>query len=141
MKTSKICVFIDTEKPVKIPFLSKLEQLCAKIVQNEGKSGEINIVFTNDSAVRALNKEYRKLDKTTDVLSFVWNEEDLLGEIYISVDQVKKQAPEYDNSFYMELKRVLVHGILHLCAYDHTIQSDRKIMRNREEYYLSKKIY
>ncbi|MGL1933538.1 MAG: rRNA maturation RNase YbeY [Fibrobacterales bacterium] len=141
MTISNICVFFDTEEPVKIPYLDSLKDLSTRILTAESKKGAVNIVFTNDPPVRALNKEYRGLDKTTDVLSFEWNEPDILGEIYISVDQVKKQAPEYDNTFYQEMKRVLVHGVLHLCGYDHLTVKERKIMRNSEEHYLSKKIY
>jgi probable rRNA maturation factor len=56
----------------------------------------------------------------------------MLGEIYIARDQVKRQAPEYGNSFFAEMKRVIVHGLLHLSGYDHMKAAERKIMRARE---------
>jgi len=87
---------------------------------------------------RKLNCYYRKLDKVTDVLSFVWNEPNFLGEIYIAEGQVKRQAPLYGNSYYKELKRVLVHGLLHICGYDHHSKAERKIMREKERFYYSR---
>ena len=84
-----------------------------------------------------MNRDFRGLDKVTDVLSFEWHCEGILGEIYIAEAQVRKQAPRYDNSFKAELRRMLVHGILHLCGYDHMKPVDRKKMRAREEEILS----
>ena len=81
--------------------------------------------------------KFEKMDKVTDVLSFEWHEEipgeeEMLGEIYIARDQVKRQAPQYGNSFFAEMKRVIVHGLLHLSGYDHIKAADRKVMRARE---------
>jgi probable rRNA maturation factor len=101
----------------------------------------VNIILCADAELRELNRKYRKLDKVTDVLSFVWNEPALLGEIYIAYGQVKKQAPLYGNTYCKELKRVLAHGMLHLCGYDHRNKNDRKIMREKEDFYLNPKPY
>ena len=121
----------------KFPWQKKLEPLAKALLKKEKKSTKVNIILCDDAYQRELNRTYRGLDKTTDVLSFVWNELHLLGEIYISEAQVKKQAPLYGNSFYKELKRVLIHGLLHLCGYDHHKASDRKTMREKEEGYFS----
>ena len=94
-----------------------------------------------DVFVREMNRDYRGLDKVTDVLSYEWHEEDFLGEIYIARDQVKRQAPEYGNTFYAELKRVIVHGLLHLSGYDHIKAADRKVMRKRECEFLGLDLY
>ena len=90
------------------------------------------MVLCPDERVRELNHSYRNLDKVTDVLSFEWNTEGILGEIYIAESQVRRQAPRYGNSFKAELRRMLVHGMLHLCGYDHLIPTDRRRMRARE---------
>ena len=102
----------------------------------------------SDETVRALNNEFRHLDKTTDVLSFPWNpdENDLvegpfLGEIYISMPQVERQAPEYGATKRQELERVIVHGLLHLSGHDHATPSQRKKMRELEEHYLGRQLY
>jgi len=120
------------------PYQDKFEKMARKLLAEEGKEKNVNIVLCTDEFVRTMNRDYRGLDKVTDVLSFEWHddgfpgEEEMLGEIYIAKEQVKRQAPEYGNTFYAELKRVIVHGLLHLSGYDHIKASDRKVMRRRE---------
>ena len=114
------------------PWKDKFETMARRLLREEGHEKNVNIVLCSDEFVRVMNRDYRGLDKVTDVLSYEWHEEDFLGEIYIARDQVKRQAPEYGNTFYAELKRVIVHGLLHLSGYDHIKASDRKIMRARE---------
>ena len=121
------------------PWKDRLETVARKLLHEEGT--ENNVVLCTDEFVREMNKNYRGLDKVTDVLSYEWHEEDFLGEIYIARDQVKRQAPEYGNTFYAELKRVLVHGLLHLSGYDHIKAADRKVMRKRECEFLGLDLY
>lgn len=90
---------------------------------------ELSVALLNNRAIRNLNRDYRGLDKVTDVLSFPQNEPFCLsknsrlpvhlGDIAISVPQAKKQAAEYGVGFYEELSRLLVHGFLHLLGHDH----------------------
>jgi len=124
------------ESDIPVPRAENLIRICNRILVQEGTEGQVNVVFTGDSSIRELNRQFRKKDKTTDVLSFEWHDEELLGEIYISMPQVKRQAPRYDNTFYRELKRVLIHGVLHLCGFDHLTPSERKTMRAREDFYM-----
>jgi len=119
-----------------LPRPKSLARLAEKVLRGEGLQGHINLVFCENDHVRDLNKRFRKLDKVTDVLSFLYDEEDVLGEIYIASAQAKKQAPKWKNSFYSELKRLVVHGSLHLAGYDHMNAKDRKLMRTREDLYL-----
>lgn len=114
------------------PWKDKFEAMGRKLLHEEGTEKNVNIVLCSDEFVREMNRDYRGLDKVTDVLSYEWHEEDFLGEIYIARDQVKRQAPEYGNTFFAELKRVIVHGLLHLSGYDHIKAADRKVMRARE---------
>ncbi|WP_290744368.1 rRNA maturation RNase YbeY [Fibrobacter sp. UBA4309] len=119
------------------PWKDKFESMARRLLKEEGTEKSVNIVLCSDEFVREMNKNYRKLDKVTDVLSFEWHDEipgaeEMLGEIYIARDQVKRQAPEYGNTFFAELKRVIVHGLLHLSGYDHIKAADRKVMRARE---------
>ncbi|MBO4436911.1 MAG: rRNA maturation RNase YbeY [Fibrobacter sp.] len=123
------------------PWKERLEAVARKLLREEGTENNVNIVLCTDEFVREMNKNYRGLDKVTDVLSYEWHEEDFLGEIYIARDQVKRQAPEYGNTFYAELKRVLVHGLLHLSGYDHIKAADRKVMRKRECEFLGLDLY
>ncbi len=105
---------------------------------------EISISLVNNEEIRRLNKEYRNIDKATDVLSFplidfkkdkicmTSDRELLLGDIVISTDKTKEQAIEYGHSFKKELAFLLVHGTLHLLGYDHEIKSDEDKMLARQ---------
>jgi probable rRNA maturation factor len=121
---------------VPIPRLVTLGRLAEKVLRGEGMKGNVNLVFCENDYVRNLNKQFRKLDKVTDVLSFVYDDEDILGEIYIASALAQKQAPRWKNSFYDELRRLVVHGALHLSGYDHMIAKDRNLMRSMEDKYL-----
>jgi len=125
--------------PRKFPWQKRLRLLAEALLKKEKKKTSVNIILCDNAMQRELNRYFRKLDHVTDVLSFVWNEPDFLGEVYIAEGQVKKQAAVYGNTYYWELKRVLVHGLLHLCGYDHHSNAQRKIMREKEEVYKCRK--
>ncbi|MCL2100150.1 MAG: rRNA maturation RNase YbeY [Fibromonadales bacterium] len=129
------CNFFSTVSK-KFPWQKRFKPIAEALLKKEKKNVSANIILCDDIKQRELNKKYRKLDRTTDVLSFAWNEPELLGEIYIAKGQVKKQAPLYGNTYYKELKRVLIHGLLHLCGYEHRNKNERKIMRERELLFL-----
>jgi probable rRNA maturation factor len=129
-------LYEDGFKGAKVPRPLELSRLARRVAQGEKLPGRVEIVFCSDEKVRALNKAYRKLDKVTDVLSFGWDEEDFAGEIFIAVDQVKYQAPRFNNNYFNELRRVVVHGMLHLCGYDHMKTGERRVMREKEDLYL-----
>jgi probable rRNA maturation factor len=94
------------------------------------------LILIDDSAMKELNKTYRQLDKTTDVISFALNDGtpdrgqfiDELGDIFISVDAVYRQAEAYGHSVRREFLFLIAHGILHLLGYDHMTPEDEKIM-------------
>jgi Predicted metal-dependent hydrolase len=91
---------------------------------------ELSIVLVSDAQIKRLNKLYRNKDKPTDVLSFPIGEkvEDwlILGDIVISVDTAKRQAQELGHSLEEELKRLLVHGLVHLLGYDHELGGEEE---------------
>ena len=109
----------------------------------------ISITLTTPTKIRELNKEYRNIDKETDVLSFPMFEKseidtiieqkqiapvtEVLGDIIISVKRVEEQAIEYGHSFERELSYMLVHGFYHLMGYDHIEEKDKIQMRPKEE--------
>ena len=108
----------------------------------------ISITLTNPENIQKINKQYRNIDKATDVLSFpmfekeeleqkiknqLFLQEDVLGDIVISVEQVEKQAEEYGHSFEREFAYMVVHGFYHLMGYDHMTDSDKLAMRAKEE--------
>jgi len=104
----------------------------------------ISIILTNPDEIQKINKEYRKVDKATDVLSFPIYErdeipklnreiEEPIGDVIISLEKVEEQAKEYGHSFERELSYMLVHGFYHLMGYDHIEESDKQEMRKKEE--------
>ena len=108
----------------------------------------ITITLTNAENIKEINKQYRNIDKTTDVLSFpmfekdelenkiknrLFEHEDVLGDIIISIPKVEEQAKEYGHSFERELSYMVVHGFYHLMGYDHIKEEDKQEMRPKEE--------
>lgn len=88
------------------------------------KNAEISVAFVNNREMKKLNKTWRGKNKTTDVLSFIYEEKKsggvkLFGEMIISSPQATRQAREYGWSTKQEIKELLVHGLLHLCGFDH----------------------
>lgn len=102
---------------------------------------EFNIIIVDNEIIQNLNREYRNIDKPTDVLSFaledvkdvVCENGRLLGDIYISLDKVKEQSIEYGHSFLRELAFLSIHGFLHLLGYDHMNKEDEEIMFGKQE--------
>ena len=123
--------------PVPVPQPKDLARLAEKVLRAEAAQraarATVNLVFCDNAYIRDLNNRFRKLDKVTDVLSFIYDEEDVFGEIYIATLKAQKQAPRWKNSFFDELRRLVVHGALHLAGFDHMNARDRKAMRARED--------
>tara|TARA_R110002033_G_scaffold81941_1_gene132793 strand:- start:225 stop:644 length:420 start_codon:yes stop_codon:yes gene_type:complete len=108
--------------------------LSAVIVSEKKKEGEINYIFCDDDYLHKINLEYLNHDTLTDIISFdytVGNE--LNGDIFISVDRVQDNATDFNVSFEEELKRVLVHGVLHYCGYKDKDEESERLMRLKED--------
>ncbi|MBO5877131.1 MAG: rRNA maturation RNase YbeY [Bacteroidales bacterium] len=100
--------------------------------------GDISIIFCSDNYILDVNQQYLQHDYFTDIITFDYCEGDRLsGDLFISVDSVRENAIEYGTEFKDELNRVIVHGILHLIGYDDHEEEDIKMMRSKENYYLS----
>lgn len=142
--------FLDIEENTEyINILNKVIDECFEEESLKDKKLYVNIVLTNPENIKKLNNEYRNIDKETDVLSFPMFEkyelderenlnEDVLGDIVISIERVKEQAIEYGHSFERELSYMAVHGFYHLMGYDHIDEEDKIIMRQKEENVLKK---
>ena len=98
----------------------------------EARDGEVSIVLTDNEYIRELNRKYRSVDRETDVLAFPMDEE-ILGDIVISVEKAKQQARVYRKSFENELGRLLIHGVLHLIGYDDSSREKSRKMHTRQE--------
>lgn len=110
-----------------LPYLRRLEGLI------DAKKGNLNVVFVNDVYIRALNKAYRDKDKPTDVLSFNYEDGDLVGEVYVSVETARRQAVDHKHSLSDELIKLIVHGVLHIHGHDHEDDEDYKAMYKVEK--------
>jgi probable rRNA maturation factor len=115
--------------------LPELRKIALRVLKAEQATGPVEIVFQSPEAQRALNLQWRKLDRTTDVLSFPYEEPELFGELYIDPLLAAEQAVRYKHSLHKELRRLIVHGCLHLCGYDHHTTTERKEMRALETLY------
>lgn len=108
--------------------------LSAVIVSEKKKEGEINYIFCDDEYLHKINLEYLNHDTLTDIISFdytVGNE--LNGDIFVSIERVQDNAKDFEVSFEEELKRVLVHGVLHYCGYKDKDEESERIMRLKED--------
>lgn len=105
----------------------------------------ISVVLVNNEEIHKINKEYRNVDRETDVISFAFLDEDInpisdltnLGEIYISLEKAHSQASDYGHSFLRELSFLTCHGFLHLLGYDHMKEEDEKVMFSLQDEILS----
>ncbi|MDY3974805.1 rRNA maturation RNase YbeY [uncultured Veillonella sp.] len=123
-----------------------INTVCAEVSRVYGLSEEeeLSVLLCNNEYIHKLNKEYRQIDRPTDVLSFALNEgEDngeveshLLGDLIISLERTAEQAQEYGHPFERELAYLTVHGCLHILGYDHMTDEDKKEMRTEEEFVL-----
>ena len=105
---------------------------------NKHQAAEINIIITDDDSLRLMKKEYFNQDVYTDIIAFNIDEDPFEGELYISHDRVSDNAKKFDQTFEGELKRILIHGTLHLCGFDDQTKEDKLIMTSMEEDYLKK---
>jgi probable rRNA maturation factor len=109
-----------------------LNRFLADAVEALGLAGEFSVLLTGDDRLRTLNRQYRGIDKATDVLSFPASPEAAPcgGDLAISLDVASEQAVNYGHTLQMEVKILILHGLLHLAGYDH--ERDQGQMRRRE---------
>lgn len=160
-------IFKDIEKNAEYEILiEKVMQKCFEVEKINPTSLYICVTLTTPKNIRKANKEYRNIDKETDVLSFPMFEkeeideiitnhllekwkvdlqngalQEVLGDIIISIPKVQEQAKEYGHSFEREFAYMLVHGFYHLRGYDHMVEEEKKLMREKEEMVLSQLKY
>ena len=118
--------------------LSNYEKTLKKVFKPIKDKKNINLILTSDERIHTLNKTFRNVDRPTDVLSFINDEDkDSNGDIFISIPKMKRQAVEYGHSEDREISFLAVHGYLHLIGFDHENEEDEKIMIYETERILS----
>ena len=110
------------------------------VIKNEEKSlNEISYNFCSDSELLKVNKEFLNHDTLTDIITFDYSGlSGISGEVLISTERVKENAQEFSQVFNVELRRVMVHGVLHLCGFKDKTDADKLIMTEKEDFYLSR---
>ena len=135
----KVNFFNETNLKIK-PY----EKMINSIFKNINSNKEFNIIFVTKEEIQRLNREFRKIDKVTDVISFALIDDkdiiktDELGDIFICLDKAFEQAKEYQHSENREVCFLAVHGYLHLCGFDHMTKEDEEIMFSKQEEILQK---
>lgn len=140
---------LQEEVPVDDELTGLASNAARAVLNSEGQvqEAEIGVVFVNDQYIHQLNKEYRGVDRPTDVLSFAMqegepmpgeDEEHILGDVIISLETALRQSKEYEHSLHREVAFLTVHGVLHLLGYDHQTEDQRRLMRDKEEAVLKK---
>ncbi len=133
-------ILINSEVDIPSSDISNIKNDTKKILNILNlEDAELSILFVDYNKIQQLNKQYRKQDKITDVLSFPQNEGilsniniNILGDVVICYPQAIKQAPDSDNTIYEEIIVLIIHSILHLIGYDHITTKDELTMRKKE---------
>lgn len=135
----------------KIKIKGEIYLLIKKVIKEclESEKGDVNyeisVSLVDNKEIRKLNRDYRGIDSSTDVLSFPLNENfnhkmpiPILGDIIISVEKALEQSQEYKHSLYREIGYLTAHSMFHLMGYDHIEEDDKKIMREKEKNIMEK---
>lgn len=152
--------YVENETTVTFPFPVEelVRQVAEKVLDTENCPYEvqINVLLTDNAGIHSFNKEYRGIDRETDVLSFpnldfekagefqIAEEDEadyfdpdtgelILGDIILSVDKVKEQAESYGHSLKREFAFLVAHSMLHLCGYDHMVEAEAAVMEQKQE--------
>lgn len=107
-------------------------------IEAEGHTLErIDYIFSTDNFLLKVNRSHLGHDEYTDIITFPLEEDPIVGEIYISIDRVRENAATFEVPFHAELRRVMIHGVLHLCGYDDHEDDDIEEIREKEDFYLN----
>ncbi|NLN14922.1 MAG: rRNA maturation RNase YbeY [Tissierellia bacterium] len=134
-------VYIDNRQPIQID--DKIEEIIKRVVKESllveglGLDYEVSVSLVDNEEIQQLNREYRGVDRPTDVLSFPLEDEfgllPILGDIVISIEKAKEQAEEFNHSLEREIAYLTAHSMLHLMGYDHMEEEEKKAMRSKEK--------
>ena len=130
----KINFFNETKKNIR-----EYERVIRDVFKTINSKKEFNIIFVDEDEIKRINKEFRNIDKVTDVISFALIDDteivqtNEIGDVFICVEKALQQAIEYGHSARREFAFLAVHGYLHLCGYDHQTKEEEKVMFELQE--------
>lgn len=145
----KFIIYNETNENLKKE-MHYMKKILKHAIKYEGLNKiNFSVIIVDNTYIHNLNKEYRHIDRETDVITFAhedyekdtFNDTRILGDVYISIDKAKEQAIDYGHSLIRELCFLSVHGFLHLLGYDHMEKSDEEIMFKKQEMILDGKKY
>jgi probable rRNA maturation factor len=137
---NQVSIYNETDE--KLNEIDELPKLIDYMIKFEKLDNLIfNVIIVDNEYIHKLNRDYRNIDRPTDVITFALEDNGkieleggrVLGDIYISIDKAKEQAKEYNHSLKRELSFLMVHGFLHLLGYDHMNEEDEKVMFDKQE--------
>ncbi len=132
-------IYYEDIQPLKTQNKTIKKYLKLLITSELKEFGEITLVFCSDSYLLDINKKYLNHNYFTDIITFNYvNENIISGDLFISIDRIRENANEYGITVVNELYRVIFHGVLHLIGYNDKTDDEKKIMREKEDYYLKK---
>jgi len=127
------------DKAKRDEFRRKVRSAVSLVLKNEEQQiSFLNLIFCDNKTIREYNNKFLSHDYDTDIITFYdYDETNILyGELLISAEKVKENAKDYEVKFNDELKRVIIHGVLHLCGYTDKTKLQQNMMRKREDFYL-----
>ncbi len=132
--------FHNEDVKIEVKEKERIRKWIEDTVKSEGKKGEtINIILTSNSNILSLNKKYLNRNYMTDIIAFNYNRENIIsGDLFLNPDTIKKNAKKYKTIFAEEINRVIIHGVLHLIGYDDKKEEEKKVMREKENFYLDR---
>ena len=138
MPVSKINFFADG-----VNYTLKSKKTIREWLANSAKTEgyiikELSYIFCSDDALLEINQAFLNHDTLTDIITFDNSEKknEIIGEIYISIERIQENAEKYKTETSQELRRVMIHGVMHLCGYKDKSTTDKSIMKNKEDEYL-----
>ena len=131
-------IFFHSESNFQLEDSSSIASWIAKVIIEENKKiGDINYIFCDDKYLLEKNQNYLNHDTYTDIITFDYSEDNTIsGDLFISTERVEENAKKFNFTFDQELKRVMIHGVLHLIGYGDKTKDQEKEMREKENFYL-----
>jgi len=135
---SKIAFYFEDIQPLRLKKIVLISHIKYLINSELMIVGDLSIIFCSDDYLLNINKQYLDHDYYTDIITFNYVENKTIsGDLFISVERITENAANYDTDMEKELLRVIFHGILHLIGYNDKTEEEKKLMREKEEFYLN----